>query len=337
MKIYNRRYLGTKTKLLQFIEEIVNKNCLEKDSFVDLFAGTGTVADFFNNKDNKIIVNDLLKSNNLSYITWLSNKPYDEKKIINTLSMLNNIEYSDGMVNYFSKNFGGTYFSIENAYLIGEIRERIESYKKDMTEREVSILITSLIYATDKIANTFGHYEAYRKKLDSNNKIILLMPNINNINNSNNEIYNEDANSLVKKIKADVFYIDPPYNSRQYSDAYHLLENLAVWDKPDVFGVAKKMKDRSLGKSEYCKVKANVFFDELIQNINGKYILVSYNNMGDKGSGRSQAKLTDSDILHSLEKRGDVQVFEKDFSVFTTGKTLINGHKERIFLCKIKI
>ena len=58
-----------------------------------------------------------------------------------------------------------------------------------------------------------------------------------------------DSNELVKNIEADLVYIDPPYNSRQYCDAYHLLENVARWEKPEVFGVARKM-DRSTMKSK---------------------------------------------------------------------------------------
>ena len=66
-----------------------------------------------------------------------------------------------------------------------------------------------------------------------------------------------DSNILANEIKGDVVYIDPPYNSRQYSDAYHLLENLALWNKPEVFGKAKKM-DRSHIKSKYCSKDAVV-------------------------------------------------------------------------------
>ena len=36
-----------------------------------------------------------------------------------------------------------------------------------------------------------------------------------------------DTNELAPEIEADLVYIDPPYNSRQYCDAYHLLENVA--------------------------------------------------------------------------------------------------------------
>lgn len=53
-------------------------------------------------------------------------------------------------------------------------------------------------------------------------------------------ISNLDANEFIKNVKADLVYIDPPYNSRQYCDAYHLLENVDEWNKPKVYGVAKK-------------------------------------------------------------------------------------------------
>jgi adenine-specific DNA methylase len=93
----------------------------------------------------------------------------------------------------------------------------------------------------DSIANTVGHYDAYRLNGDLEKELILGILDIpENSTNKNNRIFKEDANSLVERIYADIVYIDPPYNSRQYSDAYHLLENVANWNKPKVYGVAKK-------------------------------------------------------------------------------------------------
>ncbi|WP_434333276.1 DNA adenine methylase [Mycoplasma capricolum] len=40
------------------------------------------------------------------------------------------------------------------------------------------------------------------------------------------EIYKEDANRLARKIYSDIVFVDPPYNSRQYSRFYHVIENL---------------------------------------------------------------------------------------------------------------
>ena len=168
-------------------------------------------------------------------------KKIDRKKIKKYIEKYNNI--SDIKENYFSKNFSETYFSKDNCKKIGFIREDIETnyLQKKINQREKAILITSLIYAMDKIANTVGHYDAYRKNGNLEKKLELCMLDLkSNTNNKNNKIFNEDANELVKNIKADLVYIDPPYNSRQYSDAYHLLENVAMWEKKKVHGICKE-------------------------------------------------------------------------------------------------
>ena len=337
LEIHNRRYLGSKTKLIPFIKDIVKENCGEYNSFFDVFGGTGIVAYSFNNPKVKIIINDFLKSNKLAYDTWLGTKEYNIEKIKNYIISFNNINPQDIEENYVSINFGNSFFSVENAKKIGEIRERIEilSNENKINEREKAILITSLLYATDKVANTCGHYDAYRKKLDNSSKLILQVPKINDKNNIGNEIYNIDSNLLAKEVKADIVYIDPPYNSRQYGDAYHLLENITTWEKPEVVGVAKKMVNRSHIKSKYCTVGASFAFKDLINNLDCKYILVSYNNMGEKGAGRSQAKISDTEIENILSEKGEVKIFEQDYKYFTTGKSEIEGHKERIFLCKV--
>lgn len=335
ISINNRRYIGSKARMIDFIESTMKKEKIEFSSFLDLFGGTGIVGDFFNNQKTKVYVNDLLKSNYLSYLAWFGNDKIDKKKlenIINKYNSLNNLKD-----NYFSVNFGDTYFSNNNCKRIGYIREDIENkyLNNEINTRERAILITSLLYAMDKIANTVGHYDAYRKNGNLDKKLELCMLNLkSNINNKNNKIFNEDSNELVRNIKADVVYIDPPYNSRQYSDAYHLLENVATWEKPELFGVAKKMKRNDI-KSKYCSVSAPLAFKDLIENINAKYIIVSYNNMGTKGAGRSQAKISDEDIMSALSSKGKVKVYETEFNQFNTGKTHIDNHKERLFICKV--
>ena len=148
---------------------------------------------------------------------------------------------------------------------------------------------------------------------------------------NNNIITNLDANELVKYFSSDIVYIDPPYNSRQYCDSYHFLENVAENNRPEVKGVARKM-NRSHLKSDYCTKKASLKFCQLIHDIKAKYILVSYNNTENKINTRSNAKISDSEIIQALENKGKLFVYEKDFNVFTTGKTNLLGHKERLFV-----
>ena len=329
-KLQNRRYLGNKHKLLGFIQDIISEKCGLVNSLFDIFAGTGVVGERFNNSDIKIISNDFLFANYICLQAFLGTAENLQKDISKKIEYLNSL--SSDTDNYFSENFGGTYFTVENARKIGIIREAIDQISESIDEKNA--LICSLIYATDKIANTVGHYDAFRKKMDMLQPVKMLTPAIDYSLNANNEIYKEDANALVRKITCDVLYIDPPYNSRQYSDAYHLLENLARWEKPEVVGIGRKM-DRSYIKSKYCLQNAVSAFADLIENANCKHILLSYNNTANSKNERSNARINDDAILHILNKKGDLEIFEKEHKAFTTGKSNGKDNTERIFYCQV--
>ena len=334
ISIHQRRYLGSKTKLLDFMNEILIKEKVSYSTFADIFAGTGVVADYFSPKSD-IILNDILESNYLSYSAFFGKEKINLPFLLKRLSEYNNIKPEKISNNYFSKNFANTYFDSPNCKIIGFIRNDIKRLylKKLINERERAYLITSLIYALDRIANTVGHYDAYRKIKIEQKKIKLLPLKINS-KKRKVIIFKMDANQLVRKIKADIVYIDPPYNSRQYSDAYHLLENIAEWKKEKVFGIAKKVNRDHL-KSCYNLKSAGAAFSDLIDNVQAKYILVSYNNMGTNGNARSQSRISDNELISALERRGKVKIYEKGFNQFTTGSSTKKDLKERIFLCEV--
>ena len=329
-KINNRRYLGNKYKLLPFIKRVVENECKNINTVADIFAGTGAVASAF--IDKKIITNDIMYSNYICHVAWFSSEHYSEEKIIKIITQYNNLKVVED--NYMSDNFSDTYFSLDDCRKIGFIRQDIEDKFNSgvINARERALLITSLLYAMDKIANTCGHYDAYRQGVEFEKHLELYVPQPEPDVNENNVCYNMDTNELAPEIEADLIYIDPPYNSRQYCDAYHLLENVARWEKPEVFGVARKM-DRTALKSDYCTQKATVAFEKLIDSIHAKYILLSYNNMANKGNDRSNAKISDNDIVRILSKKGKVKVFSEDYKAFSTGKSDIQANQERLFLC----
>lgn len=329
-KINNRRYLGNKYKLLPFITKVVEEECNNINTVADIFAGTGAVASAF--IDKKLITNDIMYSNYICHVAWFSSETYSREKIVELISKYNKLHVFED--NYMSDNFSDTYFSLEDCRKIGFIRQDIEDKYTSgkINFRERALLITSLLYAMDKIANTCGHYDAYRQGVKFEKHLELSVPEPEVNLNVNNVCYNMDTNELAPEIEADLVYIDPPYNSRQYCDAYHLLENVARWEKPEVFGVARKM-DRTVLKSEYCTQKATFAFENLIESIHAKYILLSYNNMANKGNDRSNAKISDEDIMRILRKKGEVKVFAEDYKAFSTGKSDIKANQERLFLC----
>lgn len=336
IKINNRRYLGNKYKLLSFIFNTIKENCPNIKTIADIFSGTGSFAFAF--KDYQIITNDLLYSNYICNVAWFSPIKVDLEKIEEMIKKYNKKKYMAD--NYMTKNFANTFFNYCNCSKIGFVREDIQKKltKKEINFREFSVLLMSLIYAMDKIANTCGHYDAYIRNAKMDEEMIIDIPLVDNNNNKNNKCYNLDANELVRnkkiRFKADLVYIDPPYNSRQYSDAYHLLENVARWEKPEVFGTARKM-DRQALKSKYCTKDATEVFEQLINDIDAKYIVLSYNNTGNKANERSNARISDQDIKRILSQKGKLSIFEEKYKTFTTGKSKITDNKERVFICKV--
>lgn len=334
MQLTSRRYIGSKTKLLDWIFSEI-KNNVQGESFLDIFSGTGSVAERALNFYNKVIVNDILSSNKIIYEAFWGNEKINFSIINeykNIFIALTNIEKD----NYFSKNYGGKYFGVNDAKKIGYIRDIIEKdYKaKVLNKREFNILLASLIYSMDRIANTVGHYEAYRKINITDDRFKFELIGLNNYQNKEIEIFQEDANSLAQKIYADIVFLDPPYNSRQYSRFYHVLENLVDWDKPELYGVALKPKPKNM--SEYCRNGAAKVFDDLISNLKCKYIVVTYNNTYNSKSSSSQNKIKLEDIEKSLKKRGVTKIFDSNYKFFNAGKTDLPNHKEYLFITEVR-
>lgn len=332
--ISNRRYTGSKASLLNDIYKSIPLSYRKEGVvFADIFAGTGVVAKHMLEKGMKVIVNDFLKSNYVAYETWFGNQEYDIEKIKKIINHLNKIDGNKLKDNYFSKIYGDKYFSQIDAKKIGYIRDQIEKLK--LNNREKSIILTSLMYAADKIANTVGHFEHYLSRKPTIKDVILKIPEIQK-NKNNATLYNLDANNLVRKIECDIAYIDPPYNSRQYINFYHVLENLIRWDKPTEFeGKSMKFKRNEL-KSDYSKTKAPIVFKDLIENLDAKIIIVSYNNTYSARSTASNNKITEKQLIDILSLRGKVTKREIRHKFFNSGKTNFKDHREFIYVCEIK-
>ncbi|MEG0661008.1 MAG: DNA adenine methylase [Erysipelotrichaceae bacterium] len=332
LNLENRRYIGSKQKLLSWINRLIDENT-KGNSFFDVFAGTGVVTKNFISNYDSFILNDFLYSNNVIYNAFFGTELFDRGNLIDIKNEYQKIKKRYFDDDYFVRNYGKKFFSEKDACIIGEIRERIELNER-LNKREHDILVASLIYSADKIANTVGHYDAYFKNADLVDKFHFELINPLNMQGKKVLITREDSNKLVKKVKADIAFIDPPYNSRQYSRFYHVLEGIAKWDKPELVGVA--MKPPTENMSDYSKVGAPQAFDDLIVNLNVNYIVVTYNNTYSSKSSSSKNKITHEEILCSLNKVGTTKIFEKGFKYFNAGKTSFSDHKEFVFITEVR-
>ena len=323
------RYYGGKRKLLEFISEGVSKTGINSGAvFCDLFSGTTVVSRFFKQKDYTVYANDFLafsytlarsyvQTNRIPSFKGLSKimKFLDEEeKVGQVINCLNNLKPKKGFI-YRNYCPSGTkalehqrmYFTDRNGMKIDAIREKLEEWKSEsaITTTEFHVLLSSLIEAVPFIANISGNYAAYLKYWDPRTKktLNLKVPEIQH-SKRKNKAFKKDANELVRKIEADILYLDPPYNTRQYAANYFLLELIAEgWfngSKPQIYGKTG-MRPYEKQKSKYCQ-KNNIkeTFEDLIMNAKTKYILLSYNDEG---------LLSENVIKETLKKRGSVKVF----------------------------
>lgn len=289
------RFIGSKKNLLNDISDILQPHLdgTEK-SFVDLFAGSNVVGNYFADR-YQIISNDIMY---FSYVLArgslaIRHTPnFDslrEESIQDPLQFLSSVSLDNYQGDYVTEEYSPAgkqhrmYFTEENAKRIDYCRNQIEQWYKDnkLTDDEYFYLLASLIAAIPFVSNITGTYGAYLKKWDKRafKPLTLLSPSINNI--KGNIAYNDDSIKLLSSLKnKDIIYIDTPYNTRQYPSNYHVLENIAKWDKPALKGVTGQF-DLSTEKSDFAvKRKALSAMKELLSKINCKHVIISYSTDG---------------------------------------------------------
>jgi len=245
------RYLGNKTKLLNFINDVIHKYQIKGEIFADLFAGTGVVGDYFKS-EYEIISNDYMYySKIISKAKLLNNTSPKFSKFYKTYNaspfdFLNEKKYEPQDNFFVYKNYSPIgermYLTEKNAIKIDGIRLDIEDFYEleIISEKEYFYLLASLIESIPRVSNTTGTYQAFLKFWESRalkDFMIepLTMQQCEKIHKGNTA-YCENTNNLIRKISGDIVYIDPPYTTTQYTNSYHLLETVARYDYPELFG-----------------------------------------------------------------------------------------------------
>ena len=181
------------------------------------------------------------------------------------------------------------YFSKDNAMKINNILEKIREWWQNnlLSKQEIAILLTAVIEEVVLVANVAGTFhDFHRNKLWTNSlqSFTIKVP-LSIISQTNSQIYCDDALKLVKTLPYhDILYIDPPYNFRQYTSYYHLLNFIAAY--PFIDNLEDYMKDLSYvrGQNPEDEFKSAFCFKDqfvealkyLIENVNCKYVVMSY-------------------------------------------------------------
>ena len=318
-------YIGSKLSLKSFIKDTIlgiSKIDSENKVFADLFAGTGVIGSEFKKMGYKVIANDI------QHYSYIINKHLIENNSpinIELIEHLNSLEGKEGFIyNNYCMGSGSerNYFSDYNGKKCDAIRQELEKlYKnKEIDEHQYNYFLASLINSIDKHANTASVYGAFLKSLKKSavkDFELELLPIIDG--NKDGKVYNEDINILIKEIKGDILYLDPPYNARQYSANYHLLETISKYDNPIIKGKTG-LRDYSNQKSKFCsKSQVNQVFEKLISDADFKYIFLSYNDEG---------LMSLETIKKIMEKYGEYQCFTTDYKRFRADKEENRNHKK---------
>jgi adenine-specific DNA-methyltransferase len=311
------RYIGSKASLLSEIRATVSAEAPNSVVLCDMFAGTGIVGREFK-ASHQVISNDIL------YFAYVINAAYiglpemptftKLKRSIkhDPIDFLNSISVNESEVNeedFMAISYSPMgkerrqYLTISNALKIDKIRQTINHWLNadQITQSEFYYLLTALIECVPAVSNTTGTYGAFLKHWDKRAlKPLKLCPLEIIKSTHNNLVFNRDANNLIDSIKGDILYLDTPYNGRQYSSNYHLLESLALYDQPALQGVTGTRVDNA-GHSAYCR-KSSVFFsyDQLLSKANFNTIVISYSSDG---------ILSEDQLIEMAKKYGKPETF----------------------------
>jgi adenine-specific DNA-methyltransferase len=310
------RYIGNKTKLLSFIDRVMDELGIRSGVFCDLFAGTASVARHMKSRGFHVVSADLMRYSYVLQRAYVVANEYPRfahmpmevgvtpwaaaddrerplQKVVQFLDALR--DGQDGFI-YHSYCPGGSdgrrlYFTDENGRRIDAIRETLDRWQGEgrLNEDEYYLLLAALIEAADAVANISGVYCAFLKRWQPNarRRLKLRPPEVTTGNSWPHRALLGDANDLITNIRCDIVYLDPPYNVRQYACNYHLLETIAEgWSRqePRIYGKTG-MRPYKHQRSRYCcrrkgeKALANLV-EQARERAGCTHLLMSYNDEG---------------------------------------------------------
>ena len=322
------KYAGSKLKLIPQILQLVKK--VDAKTILDGFSGTTRVSQAFAKFGYNVICNDIAPwSEVLGTCYLLNTKPRDTYQPL--IDHLNGIPPIDG---WFTEHYGGLAndgcaiqedglkkpWQLHNTRKLDAIRQEIENLKLDSVDKAVAL--TSLILAMDRVDSTLGHFSAYLKDWAPRayKELILKVPEVF-MSESNHQVYQTDIFELVSQVSVDLAYFDPPYGSNnkkmppsrvRYAAYYHLWKSVVLFDKPELFGKAKRRKDSSdqLAASVFEEFRCNPegrfiaveAIEKLIKMTQARWILLSYSSGGRATAEElNEVMLTNGKLLAVVE------------------------------------
>lgn len=298
------KYLGSKRNLVPALGSIARAT--GANSALDLFSGTTRVAQEFKRRGIFTTACDLASYSYQLARTYIETdaNTVDIAALRNHLEAMSALQGKEG---YFTETFcrQARFFQPHNGRRIDACRDYLVDLQDDPL---FPILLTSLMEAADRVDSTTGVQMAYLKKWAprSYNQLELRLPQLLP---GKGHAFQGDALKLVDQVpKADLAYLDPPYNQHRYFTNYHIWETLVRWDSPKAYGVARKRIDargdqhRSVFNSKRTMTQS---FFSLLGRVRAQTIVVSYND---------ESWIGEDEMVSAILEAGFAQVKKFAFS-----------------------
>lgn len=313
------RYIGNKTKVLNQLMPILTNGLKPGSRVADLMCGTGSVSESLRHAGMKVVAADIMTYAAYHAAVRLSMPAAPKfqalgREYADVVEKLNTVTPNDS--GYFLREYapggkpqGGqaprSYLSDANAAKLSAISDTISEWMVSgrLTVEENQLLRHDLVLAVNRVANISGTYGHHRSSLSGGalREIILKPSTFVRDNAEGHQVSLGRAEDLAPDVVADLVYLDPPYKKRQYAANYHLLETVAVGDKPETFGVSG-LRDWWPQYSDFCsKLKIHDALDAIISKVDSPRIMMSYSEDG---------LISKTDMTKSLSRFGEVKLHE---------------------------
>jgi adenine-specific DNA-methyltransferase len=278
------KYLGNKTRLLEFIYRILEIEKRSGQSAIDLCSGTGSVSSFFRKNNIKTIGVDMLYTSYLRTKSLLEINLDDISNI--NLNDISNKKSKGFIYNNYSDICGVNIFKKNIAESIDGNRSYVEFLFKsnEISEKLYHYLISLIIEESDFRSNIMGSYASFYKKGWRNQALKDWgLKNLEIASGPIGKAYNLDIIDFLSSFNesVDFIYFDPPYNGRQYIDNFHVLETIALYDDPKVSGKINtriEKKKSTLCNKRNIEKELNKIFS-MSSNISNNFFM-SYSSEG---------------------------------------------------------
>ena len=321
-------YIGSKFRLLDWITESILEQTgwtsLEGQHVADLFAGTGIVSHHFRTSGAVVLSNDAELYS--SIITHAFTRSVYTDLCRTTIDLLqaeldNNPPIPTvGYVTTHYSPYGDCerqFFTVDNARRIDYLRGRIEDLRPTLDPDAYAFLVASLLVSADAVSNVPAVYGCYLKSFKAKAlKTLTLVPIHTNTTPPQEESRTTHLDvlddTLLEQTHVDLVYLDPPYNSRQYSKNYFPLNIIAqtpvqLESQPPLRGKTGIPTDCYL--SPFCRKMETVeaAFTKLFRDLQTEWIFMSYN---------SEATVPQDRMLELMGEYGTATVIERDYKRF---------------------